>query len=105
MNGIHKAADLIRKGGLSKRAYIRGASFCALGALGCSAVNSPLIQNLVADVVREQYPERIETLPLSYLDRYLDCATIVTFNDHPDTTKDDVVAVLEKAAIKLDERA
>lgn len=28
---------------------------------------------------------------------------IVIFNDHPDTTEDDVIAVMEKAAVRYDE--
>jgi hypothetical protein len=46
-------------------------------------------------VVAEQYPDRIGG-------EYCDHA-YVAFNNHPDTTPDEVIAVLEKTAVRLEE--
>ena len=45
-------------------------------------------------VAKEQYPERLSE----------DYPVYTDFNDHPDTTEADVIAVMEKAAVRLDER-
>lgn len=44
-------------------------------------------------VAAEQFPDRMEGVE-----------SFVSFNDHPETTEDEVIAVLEKAAVKWDER-
>lgn len=46
-------------------------------------------------VVMEQYHDRT-----TYTNSY---NTVAAFNDHPDTTESDVIAVLEKANARLDE--
>jgi hypothetical protein len=64
---------------------------------------------LVRDIILEQFPDRTR-------DAFCTCteckrkkgnlspaAIIPRFNDHPDTTFEDVLLVLEKAAIKCDE--
>lgn len=104
MNQIHQAAELIRQKGHVKGSYQTNKGFCAVGALnfvgvGQETVLSYLATDVVADVIREQYPDRLNLPCRSGF------AAIVRFNDHEDTTQDEVVAVLEKAAVKLDERA
>ena len=46
---------------------------------------------LVNETVAAQYPDRVGAVGVS------------RFNDHPDTTIDDIVRVLEKAAVRRDE--
>ncbi len=46
---------------------------------------------LVNEVIRDQFPERVGAVGIS------------RFNDHPETTLDDVIRVMEKAAIRKDE--
>ena len=106
MNQIHQAAELIRRRGHVKGSYQTDKGFCAVGALNFVGVREIVSSgqqshdgDVVADVIREQYPDRVN-LPCR-----TGFAAIVRFNDHEDTTQDEVVAVLEKAAIKLDERA
>jgi hypothetical protein len=48
-------------------------------------------------IVEEQYPDRL-------FDDEEDLVPAARFNDHPDTTLDDVVAVLEKAEVRYNER-
>ena len=48
---------------------------------------------LVNEVIEAEYPERYGAVGVS------------RFNDHPETTVDDVVRVLEKAAVRRDEIA
>jgi hypothetical protein len=52
------------------------------------------LDEATAAVIREQYPERLghQRGPGYYV------ADVIAFNDHPDTTFDDVQAVLEKVA-------
>jgi hypothetical protein len=47
---------------------------------------------LVNQVIREQFPERTGGVGIS------------RFNDHPDTSVEEVVLVLEKAAVRRDEQ-
>jgi len=47
---------------------------------------------LVNEVIAAQFPERTGGVGVS------------RFNDHPDTTVEDVVRVMEKAAVRMDER-
>jgi len=51
------------------------------------------MHKLLGKVAREQFPERLD-----------EDQTFPRFNDHPDTTEDEVVAVMEKAAIRWDEQ-
>lgn len=48
---------------------------------------------LICYVIRERYPERID----------LDCWVQRDFNDHPDTTWEDVALVLKDASARWDE--
>lgn len=51
-------------------------------------------KDLLMEVIREQFPERLKRFS----------ENIPTFNDHPDTTFEDVRLVIEKAAIKEQEQ-
>lgn len=54
----------------------------------------------MTEVANEQYPERTR-------DPYGVTSgdpSFASFNDHPSTTEDDVIAVMEKAAVRWDER-
>lgn len=53
------------------------------------------IRHLMAKVAREQFPERAHNPD--------GMCSFVRFNDHPDTTESDVILVMEKAAVQLDE--
>lgn len=49
---------------------------------------------VIKEVGREQFPERwTKAMDMS----------LTIFNDHPDTTEEDVILVMEKAAIKMEE--
>lgn len=54
--------------------------------------------NLAGEVAKELFPDRFEGASLSWLFGF------PTFNDHPDTTEEEAVQVLEKAAIRWEER-
>lgn len=58
--------------------------------------------NVVADVIREQYPERLVLLGAGVIE---DSLALADFNDHPLTTWHDVELVLGKAAVVMDEAA
>lgn len=56
-----------------------------------------LIDSLLENIVREQYPERL------YSKKGL--CDVAAFNDHIRTTFDDVRTVFEKTAVKFEEQA
>lgn len=85
-------------------------NFCGLGHLDnvlySMTANMPTNQwvqqshemyTLLTQVAREQFPDRINGY-----DKF--GGTFPDFNDHPATTEAEVVAVMEKAAVKWDER-
>lgn len=77
-----------------------GTKCCGLGhvgnVLGSSYSNEFLDAWSIMDkVAEEQYPDRVFNS---------DLAMFPAFNDHPDTTEDEVVAVMEKAAVRWDEQ-
>jgi hypothetical protein len=76
-------------------------SSCLLGALRLEAglqatppYVAPIASELLKDVISEQYPDRLNMAP----------AIIPSFNDHPDTTLADIIAVLEKASVRAQEQ-
>lgn len=80
-----------------------GDSHCAIGHLAKAARDSILpvpLEHLttalasMSAVVLEQYPDRLEGS---------DLGPIAQFNDHPDTTETEVLAVMEKASVKFNE--
>jgi len=54
-------------------------------------------ENILRKTAAEQFPERAAVPGNKF-------CSFGFFNDHPDTTEDDVIAVMEKAAIAFDER-
>lgn len=65
----------------------------------------------LSDVVREQFPERTATgrhaaegMPPSWRDDiHARCQDIYTFNDHAETTVEQVLSVLDKGAVRYEE--
>lgn len=107
MNRIRQAIEVLAGRGWTQGAFTdEGGRHCLQGALYeahgvCplrrGSVVGPLPPDLAADValvnevVGANYPERFGGVGVS------------RFNDHPETTVDDVVRVLEKAAVRRDE--
>lgn len=106
MNRIREAIEVLARRGWTKDTFtdetgrhcLQGALYEAHGMTAHRArYGRPLpgavrhdIQ-LINEVLREQYPERFGGVGVS------------RFNDHPETTVDDVVRILEKAAVRYDE--
>lgn len=108
-NGLWKAADVLREGGWIKNHLVAGASHCAIGAYvagygndfastsnasNWAESNHPDEVKAVANTIRELFPERSRNSST-------DTGLMVTFNDNPDTTEEDVVKVFRVAAVKL----
>jgi hypothetical protein len=82
-----------------------GREYCLLGAIGkvgqyIWSGDQGDVCKAIAEVVAEQYPERVGRTPWGPVKGV---AGVMQFNDHPDTTEDDVIAVLEKASNRYDE--
>lgn len=108
-NRIRAALEILARRGWTQRTFTdETGRHCIQGALyeaHCveperyERVWRPLSASLLADVglvnevIETEYPERVGAVGVSQ------------FNDHPETTIDDVVRVLEKAAVRRDERA
>jgi hypothetical protein len=100
---IRRAASLIGERGHCKFSLTDEAGhLCVMGALveaGSFSIAPILLATefypAVDKVVREQFPGRVGSCPAFY--------TAVSFNNHPDTTGEEVIAVLEKTAARLDE--
>lgn len=99
-NHIRRALEVLARTGWTKHAFTDdGGRHCLQGALYDAygvcpdRVSGELAQDvrLVNETIEEQYPERFGAVGIS------------RFNDHPETTLDDVIRVLEKAAIRKDE--
>lgn len=75
-------------------------NFCGLGHVQNVLINDKIefgkAWAIMNQVAHEQYPDRISENDLG------PCA-FAEFNDHPDTTEAEVVTVMEKAAVRLDE--
>lgn len=77
--------------------------FCSIGLLSFALNGNPNMAvgecgKVLADIIRENYPDRLPTFS------YDDNGIIMHFNDHPDTTFEDVERVFEKAEVAWDER-
>jgi hypothetical protein len=72
----------------------------ALGVLGSREFNT--IQPVIEGVIAEQYPDRCIRVGPAYDIQLIPSAA--HFNDHPDTTWNDVERVFEKADLLLDEQ-
>lgn len=107
-NTIREAMRVLGRAGWTKDAFTdESGRHCLQGALyeahGTCAVDDQQVGRpvtgelardlrLVNEVIRDQFPERAGGVGAS------------RFNDHPQTTVDDVIAVLEKAAVRKDEQ-
>lgn len=108
---LRRAADVIRKRGHCKlaREDVQG-RVCAAGAIGIAVSGSistclykdemcTRLLRVLGTVAAEQYPDRV------YLLSGDDRVPAVRFNDHPVTRPEEVLAVFEKAAVRLEEEA
>lgn len=100
--------EVLAKRGWAKDAFTdEGGRHCLQGALyeahllappAEKQLGTPITEELATDirlvneVIEAQYPERVGGVGVS------------RFNDHPETTIDDVLRVLEKAAVRKDEQ-
>ncbi len=107
-NTIREAIRVLSRAGWAKDNFTDEAGrHCLQGALYeahgiCPAhtrdVRRPVHGELAADVrlvnevIRDQFPERVGGVGIS------------RFNDHPETTVEDVIRVMEKAAVRKDEQ-
>lgn len=71
---------------------------CLVGAAYCIGADLSVVRHAyffvgLDETIREQFPERIRIQE-----------SIAAFNDHEETTFEDVMLVLEKAAIRVEER-
>jgi hypothetical protein len=99
-NGHHKGdfyADLEKP--WTSAACLRGAlhrvNGSALAAAKATTAISTTGEGLLEDIVAEQFPDRLAPAGRSVL---------AHFNDHDDTTVDEVFTVLEKASLIEDEK-
>jgi hypothetical protein len=105
---LRSAADLIRTGGLARGQLKDGqgahcvvAAILAVGASsndGWSGLDTGCWERLDR-LAGEMHPDRAHHEGGSP-----HTSRLVNFNNHPDTTAEDVITVLEKAAIALEER-
>jgi hypothetical protein len=110
MNVIREAIVVLAERGHCKR-YLEDEKgrVCLWGAVGVAAHgNTHQIcsgnewQPFLDSVAEEQYPERVSDQTVETWSFYVPSST--NFNNHPDTTVDEVVRVMEKAAIRWDEQ-
>lgn len=113
---LERSGDLLRghftKGAAFEIGATRsGMKWCSVGALlenehpgFYRSVGGPVVLGdlgtealvVLSEVIREQFPDRVWATSIE--------STVVHFNDHPDTTEQDVVAVFEKARVRAEER-
>lgn len=120
-NPYRKAIEVLAERGHAKHELEEDdGTVCALGALSCAltgsargAVYTELASSSqpgphhgyvvpLADVILEQFPDRVLEGLASHRPTFQP-AVVANFNDHPLTTVDEVVLVLEKAAVRQDE--
>ena len=106
-NRLRDAIELLASKGWAKGSFTDDSGrHCLQGALyeahGCQprtpgrlghTLDGPLAADvrLVNEIIAAEYPDRVGGVGIS------------RFNDHPETTVDDVVRVLEKSAVRRDE--
>ena len=95
-NRIRDAIEVLARRGWTQGTFTdEGGRHCLQGALTGTGTDLSLAADirLVNETIAAEYPERVGAVGVS------------RFNDHPETTIDDVVRVLEKSAIRRDETA
>jgi hypothetical protein len=108
MTKLWGALDKLRGKGAAGHRWVKGhfrtrngwyeESYCMLGSLGFTGFSQAQYDrdvDTIAEVIREQFPERVMTTDSAHL--------VAHFNDMDSTTWTDVEKVMEKAAIKRDE--
>ena len=100
MNVIREAAHRLPGNWHQGSIYGGHDNYCGLGWVDKVAKEQGVdetwsLWTLMGEVAREQFPERINP--------FADEVAFAQFNDHRATTEDEVVAVMEKAAVRLDE--
>lgn len=105
MNTLDQMKEYLQQNGWYQGGYYQRdlegkAAVCLLGAYHCvteTDTSSFRAQEteVIAEVIAEQFPERILTKDLFDV--------ITTFNDSWETTFEDVEVVLDKAAVRLDD--
>ena len=101
---LREGLGVLRERGWFQRGESRRRSAgyaCALIALaGHRTLNDDAVE-VFADVIREQWPDRwVIEAPVR---ENSTCLAITDFNDHPDTTQDDVERAFEKAICRAEE--
>ena len=114
---IKRAAEIMRTRGMAKWVQVdRDGSVCVAGAMNMAARehhavysavstptwNMPLHGNawkMLDTVAREQYPDRVGDAAVLRYVQY----PVVDVNNHPDTTIDEMLLLMEKAAVRVEE--
>jgi hypothetical protein len=108
MNKIDQVIETIKNVGWHQGSYYNFdedntiIGVCIIGAIRHTAARHNVSPSLfmhkpmamIRSIINEQYPDRMDP----------EMAVVPAFNDHKDTTIEDVIAVLEKASIELDEK-
>ena len=97
---LQRTREIIDEQGWIQGAYQhRSAGYCVLGALGKASWQQMALmipaKDLIWDTIEEQYP-RDPTKMRGYVG-------VAGWNDSPGRTKDEVLAVLDKTILKLEE--
>lgn len=102
-NKIREGIEVLGKYGWHQGGFgNKRVGFCLLGAVKESRISYNDTISIfhteeyfiIRDVILEQFPERLQ--------KTVDIVPL--FNDHPDTKVEDVIMVMEKAAVELDAR-
>lgn len=99
MSVEREAIEVLKTVGWGKGLYVSSdGKRCLMGAISRASITQPMSNvrrtlTNIEDIILEQFPERFISLG----------AITPNFNDHPDTTLEDVILVLEKAAIRAEE--
>lgn len=111
MNAIREAAARV-KGHWAKGYLSHQGNACGIGHLHIAAGVLALVplppevreqQKLMGTVALEMFPDRFAPEEQSEF-AWVGAPPFAEFNDHPLTTEDEVIAVMEKAAVRWDER-
>jgi hypothetical protein len=110
---FEKAIEVLNAGWTKGIRENKDGEFCALGALGMASWQDPwlfdvsgegdvhLLAEIVLENFRDRVPDRFQLSHRSWWDGGM--SIVALFNNHPDTTKEDVIAVFEKARAKSQE--